>query len=327
MIKKVILGIIAIGLLMYCIVFALVRNPIISTKESTSPETSISQNNLKSHVNFLTDITPSRNAHNIESLNKARDYIVKEMSNYSCELELQNYTVDENEYTNVICSFGAQFSETVILGAHYDVHYDNNPGADDNASGVAGILEVARLLSESNQQLKHRIDIIAYTLEELPHFKSDSMGSRVHAKNMKQTNRDIKLMISAEMIGYFSDEKNSQKFPIPGMNLLYPTTADFIAVIGRFQDRQPVRQVKKHLSTGSDIDVYSLNAPSKLQEITFSDHASYWGEGFDAVMVTDTSFMRNQNYHEPTDTVDTLDFTRMTEVTRGLYHVVTKIEK
>lgn len=320
--KKIILAFtIIVPTVLYIVIFTAIRNPTIPQGDRGN-QINVNEENLRKHVKFLADINPSRSAQNIASLNIARDYIIKELQRYDCDLELQNFEAGGEQYTNVICSFGSNFSQTVVLGAHYDTHYDNNPGADDNASGVAGILEVARLINEMDTSLQHRIDIVAYTLEELPHFKSATMGSDVHAKSMRNTDRNIKFMISAEMIGYFSEEKNSQKFPILGMNLFYPTTADFIAIIGRLEDREITREVKRNMVSASNIDIYSLNAPNKIKEITFSDHASYWKYGYDAVMVTDTSFMRNPHYHKPTDTIETLNFTKMSEVVKGLFHVV-----
>lgn len=315
-----ILIIVGLAACVIVLIFVL-KNPVFSV-ESVEGDILVRQSLLEEHVEYLSSLTPSRSFENIESLNKARDYIVETFESYGCEVELQTYWVEGREYSNVICSFGKQFEERIVIGAHYDVHHDNNPGADDNASGVAGILEIARLLSADESVLSHRVDVIAYTLEELPNFKRGTMGSMMHAQKAREENHDIKLMVVAEMIGYFSDEPGSQKFPLPGMTMLYPSTGDFVAVIGRLADGSSVRGVKKAMMGASDLPVYSLNAPSIIPEITFSDHASYWTHGFDAVMVTDTSFMRNPHYHKPTDAMETIDFSRMTKVVKGLYNVV-----
>lgn len=281
----------------------------------------VSKDRLYVHVDKLTSFDGSRNSRNSKSLQDASNYISGEFKKSGCELELQSYEIDSQEFVNIICSFGPIDAPRTIIGAHYDTHYNETPGADDNASGVAAIIELAHLLGEDNRKKNKRIDFIAYTLEELPHFKTEQMGSMVHAKAMKEQGIEIERMISVEMIGYFSDEVGSQTYPFPGMKYFYSDKGDFIAVIARTFDRKIVRYTKSHLKNGSDIPVYSLNAPNAIAGISFSDHASYWHYGFPAVMVTDTSFMRNPHYHELSDTIDTLDFERMADVVSGLYYL------
>jgi len=158
--------------------------------------------------------------------------------------EIQEFWVGKNKYKNVICSIGPRDAERIIIGAHYDV-YGNQPGADDNASGIAGVLELARLFKQRNPELKHRIDFIAYTLEESPFFKTEFMGSAIHAKSLFEARVKVKVMICLEMIGFYSDKSYSQHFPNLLLSYLYPSKGNFILVVGKLWQRKLVRQIKR----------------------------------------------------------------------------------
>lgn len=145
------------------------------------------------------------------------------------------------------------------------------------------------------------------------------MGSAVYADSMKKQKIPVRIMICLEMIGYFSDAKGSQKFPAPLLKLFYPSQGNFIAVVGKMDQISAVRRVKKAMQGSSVLPVFSINAPTFVQGIDFSDHRSYWQAGYDAVMITDTSFYRNPNYHTAKDTADTLDYDKMAMVVQGVY--------
>ncbi len=304
-------------------VFWLIRNPVTQPDQMATPF-KVDQPRLEADVTHLASITPARNSFNMASLNKAADYIHSEFSKTGCEVREQTYKLKGKEFRNISCFFGPKDAALMVIGAHYDVHYDNNPGADDNASGVAGVLELARMVAASKPDLPHRLELIAYTLEEQPHFNSNSMGSQVHAASLIKSKTPLKLMMSVEMIGYFRDEPKSQRFPLAFLKPLYPHQGNFIGVIGQLLDRSSVKRVKTLMQGASLLPVYSLNAPAFLPEAGFSDHKSYWDVGLPAVMITDTAFLRNPNYHKPTDTPDTLDYNRMADVVRGLYAVATQ---
>jgi hypothetical protein len=145
------------------------------------------------------------------------------------------------------------------------------------------------------------------------------MGSAVHAKSLRARGLAIRLMISLEMIGYFSDEPNSQGFPLPLFRLFYPSRGNFILVVDRLFSNS-ARELKQAMSAASDLPVYSINAPAIIPGVDFSDHLSFWNEGYPAVMVTDTAFYRNPAYHSPLDTPDRLDYARMAQVVGGVFH-------
>ena len=297
-----------------------VTNPVYVTPEFV-PAPTADSGRLEVDVRYLAEIEPARTSRQQGSLDRAATYIVDSFAMAGCAPRAQAFTVDHVEYRNVICSFGPQDAPRLVIGAHYDVAGDGNPGADDNASGVAGLIELARLVGAEKPVLEHRLDLVAFTLEEPPHFRSENMGSYVHARGIADDGVEVKLMISIEMIGYFSDEPGSQAYPMGFLEWLYPDRADFIGVVGGLFDRSSVARVKSLMAVNGDLPVHSINAPAALVGIDFSDHWSFWQHGLPALMVTDTAFLRNPNYHMPTDGPDTVDYQRMALVVDGLYQV------
>lgn len=294
-----------------------VTNPVLRPKRQNE-NIKVDLDRIEKDVQFLADIRPYRNYQNVASLNKAADYIQGEFEKLGMETHMQEYEVQGKTYKNVVASIGSDDLPRYVIGAHYDVCGDQ-PGADDNASAVAGLLEVARLIKIHQPTLDKKIDFVAYSLEEPPHFRSNMMGSAIHAQSLKNQKIDIELMVCLEMIGYYSDEENSQDYPIGFLKWLYPNKGNFIAVISKLDHLGHVRKFKKKMKQVADIDVRSMNAPKLLEGIDFSDHQNYWKHGFDAVMINNTAFYRNKNYHEITDTVESLDFKRMGEVIKGVY--------
>ena len=211
-----------------------------------------------------------------------------------------------------------------MIGAHYDVAGEQD-GADDNASGVSGLLELVRLTKEQNYRSAYSLEYVAYTLEEPPYFRTSSMGSAIHANSLKEVNAQLRLMISLEMIGYFSDDQDSQHYPLPFLKLFYPSSGNFISIIGKTDQVSLVYETKKLMSEGSNIDVRSFSPPNIIPGMDFSDHLNYWALNYPAIMITDTAFYRNQNYHTEEDTLEKLDFNRMSEVVRGVYWTVTHL--
>ena len=282
---------------------------------------SVSHKRMFNDVEILTSVNPPRNYKNPDSLNIIAGYIHDELARLDCKVKFQPYQVQRIEYKNVIASFGDGPGKRIIVGAHYDV-YGDYPGADDNASAVAGLLETARLLNRNNAKLKSPVDFVAYTLEEPPFFDTEFMGRAVHARFLHDNNIPIKLMICFEMIGYYSDQPNSQGFPLPGLSLMYPDKGNFIAVVGKFSQRKIVKRVKQLMKKYSEIDVYPVAIPFLDALAGLSDQKSYWKYNYPAVMINDTSFFRNPNYHSETDTIDTLNFEKMGEVVKGVYGTI-----
>lgn len=269
-------------------------------------------------LQFLVKSPIARYDEHVERLNECAKYIFDEFKKLTNDVEEQKYLVGGKEYKNVICSFGPKDSERIIVGAHYDV-CENQPGADDNASGIAGMLEIARMLKPQSSSLKYRVDFVAYTLEEPPNFRTANMGSAVHAKMLYDNHIKVKRMICLEMIGFYSDKRKSQEYPIGLMKLFYPTKANYIAVVGKIGQGKSIRNIRKAMRENSEIKVCSINSPAFVPGIDFSDHLNYWKYGYSAVMITDTAFYRNANYHEKTDTLETLNIDKMMEVVKGVF--------
>ncbi|MBI5805315.1 M28 family peptidase [candidate division TA06 bacterium] len=257
-----------------------------------------------------------RNYANVKVLNQVAEYISRELAMAADTVCYQTYKANGVEYKNVIGTIGPKDAPRIIVGAHYDVA-GNQPGADDNASGVAGLLELARLLSKDT--LKFRMDFVAYTLEEPPFFRTEYMGSYVHAKSLRDSNVQVKGMVCLEMIGYFSDAPGSQTYPLGLLKLFYGGKGDYITVVGKTGSGKFAKQLTKLMKKNSIVKTRSFKGPVKLAGVDFSDHLNYWKLGFDAVMITNTAFYRNRNYHESTDALETLDIKRMTAVVDELY--------
>jgi hypothetical protein len=285
---------------------------------------SANKQRLYNDVKVLTGISPSRNYLNMGSLDKAAGYIFHELEKLGLLPEYQYFEVDGREYKNVIGVYNKDGMARIIAGAHYDVCGDQ-PGADDNASGVAGLLETARLLKENSPSIDHRVDLVAYCLEEPPYFATPDMGSAVHARSLHEQGVKVKAMICYEMIGYFSDEPGSQSFPDATLAKLYPHTGNFVIVVGRTGEEDLMQQVKKLMNEGSPIDVQTINLPEGTYLAGLSDHRNYWKYGYKAVMIDDTSFLRNPHYHLKSDTIETLSFDKMAEVVNGVYNVVVNL--
>lgn len=277
---------------------------------------------IKSHLTVLTKTKGFRTYTNIDLLNKTADYIQTVFSGYSDSVSIQEYSVNGQTYKNVICSFGTENKKRIIVGAHYDV-CGNQEGADDNASGVVGLLELARQLKD--QKLTYRIDLVAYTLEEPPFFRSEYMGSYIHAKSLVDNQTEVYGMISLEMIGFFKDEKKTQSYPLGILSLFYGNRGNYITLVKKFGTSKFTRKIGRKYKSSKAIKTKKFTGPKALAGVDFSDHLNYWKFGFNALMITDTSFLRNKNYHQPTDTMETLDINRMAKVIDGVLITLTSL--
>jgi hypothetical protein len=279
---------------------------------------------LEAHVRRLCDPQLPRGSSRPENLDLVAEYIRSEFVKANGKVSDQPYPVKGRTYRNVIAVFGPDTNERVVIGAHYDTA-GGRPGADDNASGIAGLIELAHLLGKATLPLK--VELVAFTLEEPPFFRTEHMGSAVHANSLKREGAAVRAMLSLEMIGYFSDAKDSQAFPIGLLALLYPTTGNFISVIGKTGQASLVRRIKRAMAGASTLPIYSMNAPASIPGVDFSDHLNYWHVGYPAAMISDTSFYRNPHYHTDADTPEKLNYPKMAQVVEGLYAAVIALSK
>lgn len=277
------------------------------------------ETNLKATVRFISEEIGPRSYQDLEKLNKTADYIEERLRSYGCDVKRQSFKYMGNTYHNIIGEVPPVrnniSNEVLIIGAHYDtVPY--TPGADDNASGIAGLLELARLTA-AKPPVK-TVRFVAFTLEEPPLFRTRHMGSYVYARSLKKERVKIEGMISLEMIGYFCDRKGCQYYPFPFFRWFYPEEGNFIAFVGNISSKVFTKKVKDAFKKVSALPVESLNTVSLVPGVDFSDHSSFWDFGYPAFMITDTAFYRNPNYHSQGDTADTLDYKRMALLIYGL---------
>lgn len=275
---------------------------------------------LRVHVETLCRCAPRHAA--APGLDQAAQYVRSQLALAGRPIEEHLFERNGKTYRNFYVSYGPQNGERVIVGAHYDGR-DDTPGADDNASAVAVLLELAKRFS--TVPLRTRLDLAAYTLEEINPDLPALQGSTEHARRLRQEGVRVKLMIALEMLGYFDDRPGRQKYPFPLMKWFYPAQGNYLAVVGSFQELSWVYRLVRRLRKASLLPFYGLAAPQWVPGVEHSDHQSFWNRGYPAVMVTDTAYLRNPHYHQSTDTPDTLDYTRMAHATDALGATIASI--
>jgi hypothetical protein len=277
---------------------------------------------LREHVVALSKTFHPRDSENMANLDRCADYIAEELRRAGAVVEFQKVPVRGTIYRNVIGRIGTGKQRKLILGAHYD-SFGGTPGADDNASGVAGLLELARMIAANPPDAE--IELVAYTLEEPPFFGGTEMGSAVHADSVAKEKSRIIGVIVLEMIGYFSDEPGSQNYPLPILKAYYPGRGNFITVVSRWDQGSWIKDLKSAMQGTTALPVYSFRGPEALPGVDFSDHRNYWPHGIPAAMVTNTAFYRNTAYHSPDDTAERLDYDRMAMVVVSVFEAVRKL--
>jgi Zn-dependent M28 family amino/carboxypeptidase len=248
------------------------------------------------------------------------------------------YAVAEQEYTvqppgaaqaamrnfTVVVPAARPDAPVLVVGAHYDSAPETR-GADDNASGTAAVLELARRF-EGRTGGGVELRFAAFSTEEPPFFGSKQMGSAHHAAALKKEGRAVKGMLSLEMLGYYSDVKGSQRYPWP-LSLFYPDTADFIGLVSDLSSRAFLKELEAGFKPPKGTKHISSSLPAFIGEITLSDHKCYWDEGFPAILVSDTSFLRYPHYHLMSDTAEKLDYERMADVVDGLEAALERLRR
>jgi hypothetical protein len=277
---------------------------------------------LEEHVVALAQTIGERRVGHGDSLERSRAYIesvarvFEEQGRMSARLEDLG---PEGSYAkNVIVELPGASADLVIVGAHYDSAV-GAPGADDNASGVASTLELARALSA--QRFQKTLRFVLFANEEQPFFQNPGMGSLVHARNCRQRNEQIDAMLSLESIGYYSHVPGSQRYPWP-VGLLYPDRGDFVAFVGNVGSRGLVRRAIGAFREGASFPSEGGALPASIPGVGWSDQWAFWHFDYPAIMVTDTAVFRNPHYHESTDSPATLDYLKLARVTLGLRHVI-----
>lgn len=282
---------------------------------------------LESIVRTLSLSIGPRSYQDPEGLAAAAEFIEKRLAVAGYRTESQPYRAGALHARNVIGERrgASQPDRVIVVGAHYDT-VAGSPGADDNASGVAVLLELARMTAHTRSAKTVRF--VAFTLEEPPFFRTAHMGSRVYAGELRVRGERVDAMLCLESVGYYSDDPGSQSFPLLvfWLRWRYPTIGNFITIVGN-SDSQPLQKdVHESLKTRTGLAVETYTGPWWVPGVDWSDHRSFWNEGYPAVMLTDTALFRNPHYHGPSDLPDTLNYRSMAELARGLSHTLTELD-
>lgn len=278
---------------------------------------------LRRHVTTLASEIGERNLRRYPQLMAAAGYVERELQAAGYQVERQQYEISGVACHNLIAELpgATRPAEIVVIGAHYDSAL-GTPGANDNASGTAALLALARQLADS--QPERTVRFVAFTNEEAPYFQTEQMGSLVYARRCRAQDERITAMLSLETIGYFSETAGSQHYPEP-LAAFYPDRGDFIGVIGNVGSRRLVRRVVRAFRGAARIPSEAGAMPGEMTGVGWSDHWSFWEAGYPAVMITDTAPFRYQYYHAPEDTPDKCDFPRMALVVEGIASVIREL--
>lgn len=273
---------------------------------------------LKKHVHVLAAEIGERNVWRPPALAAAETYIEGQWRAQGYSVAAQRYTVEGVDSANLEVSIPgtSKPDEIIVVGAHYD-SAQGSPGADDNASAVAALFEISRLFA--GIRAARTLRLVAFVNEEPPFFFWGNMGSGIYAKAARRRGDDIRAMFSLEMLGYFSDARNSQHYP-PLLRHFYPDRGNFIGFVSNLRSRSLLKQAVAAFRRQSVFPAESAALPAWIPGVAWSDQLSFWRQGYRGVMVTDTAFYRNPYYHTPLDTPDRLDYARLASVTSGLAH-------
>ncbi len=278
---------------------------------------------LKSHVEILAARIGERNLFRHSALTRAAQYIDDTLAAVGHQSQSQEFYVQGKPVRNIGVELtGAEPSRgTVLVGAHYD-SVAGSPGANDNGTGVAAVLELARALK--GRRLRRSVRLVAFVNEEPPFFYSDAMGSLRYATRMAERGEELVAMLSLETIGYYSDDPGSQRYPFP-LSIFYPDTGNFIGFVGNLRSKALVRRAVQSFREHARFPSEGLAAPGWLTGVGWSDHWSFWKAGFPAIMVTDTALFRYREYHTPADQPGVVDYGRFARVVDGLAQVVIEL--
>ena len=274
---------------------------------------------LRTTVGVLARDIGERNLSRYPALTAAADFIETSLGRFGLQTQRDRFDVNHLACDNIEAEIAGSSRELVIIGAHYDTVF-GCPGANDNGTGTAALLALARRFS--GKSLDRTLRFVAFVNEEPPYFQTGRMGSVVYADRCKQRAERVSAMISLETIGYFSDQPHSQTYPSIGLGCFYPTTANFIGFVGNVQSRRLVRRVVARFRSAEKLPSEGAALPSFIPGVGWSDHWAFWQRGYPAIMITDTAPFRYPHYHRASDTVDKLDYDRFALVVSGMQAVI-----
>jgi hypothetical protein len=305
--------------------FTMIRMPgksFSGTPPPLSAEEQALRAELLAHVQMLGGAIGERNVETYDKLVAAADYIERTFVAAGLQPRREGYEVRGRRCDNIEVEIPGATRDIFVVGAHYDSVY-NCPGANDNGSGVAALLALAKRFA--GQRPERTLRFVAFPNEEPMHFQTQLMGSWVYAHRCKERNDPIVGMISLETIGYFSDERGSQVYPLPGLGAIYPRTGNFIAFVGNVPSRSLVRQAVGSFRKHARLPSEGTALPASIPGVGWSDHWAFWQHGYSGIMVTDTAPFRYPHYHRPSDTPEKLEYDSMTRLVHGLQGVISDL--
>jgi hypothetical protein len=275
---------------------------------------------LKSDVETLAVKIGRRNFDSYQNLVAAKDFLSTELEQAGYKVREQKYTIEGKDFSNLEVEIpgSSRADEILVIGGHYDSAF-NSPGANDNATGAAAVLALAREFVGTKPLRTLRF--VEFTNEEPPYFWTKNMGSLVYAQAAKEREEKIVGMFSLETLGYFTDKANTQKYP-PPLSLIYPSQGDFIGFISDIDSRELLRNTIRSFRAQAKFPSEGAALPSSIQGVGWSDQWSFWQQGYQALMITDTAPFRYPHYHTAEDTLDKIDFEKLSRVTYGISKVI-----
>src|SRR5437016_10302818 len=285
---------------------------------------------LRASVQKLAGEIGERNMWHYPQLNAAADFIENSFSRAGLRTRRDSYDMHGQACHNIEAEIAGARPEILLIGAHYDSVF-GSPGANDNGTGVAATLALARRFAQKQSERRltetpnRTLRFVAFVNEEPPYFLSGEMGSLVYARRCKERGDKISAMISLETIGYFSDAPNSQTYPSPGLGVFYPKVGNFIGFVSNVQSRALLRRVIALFRKHAKIPSQGASLPAFIAGVSWSDQWSFWQEGYPAIMVTDTAPFRYPYYHSSNDTPDKLEYDRFALVVSGMEKVIEKL--
>jgi peptidase M28-like protein len=289
-----------------------------------SPDEVVLREELRANVQKLAGEIGERNMWHYPQLNAAADFIEDSFSRAGLRTRRDSYEMGGQPCHNIEAEIPGIRPEIVVIGAHYDSVF-GSPGANDNGSGAAATLALARRFASAKP--KRTLRFVAFVNEEPPYFLSGEMGSLVYARRCKERGDKISAMISLETIGYFSDAPHSQTYPSPGLGVFYPKVGNFIGFVSNVKSRTLLRRVITLFRRNAKIPSEGASLPAFIPGVSWSDQWSFWQHGYQAIMVTDTAPFRYPYYHSSNDTPDKLDYDRFTLVVSGMEKVIEDLDK
>jgi hypothetical protein len=286
---------------------------------ATEPERELARE-LRRDVEKLAGEIGERNVARPDALAQAADFIEQSLSDAGLLPRRQSYDVGAVRCHNLEAELAGS-SEIVVIGAHYD-SVIGAPGANDNGSGVAATLALARRFAREHP--RRTLRFVLFANEEPPHFQTADMGSVRHARRARERGEQIVAMLSLETLGYYSDAEGSQSYP-PPVGLFFPSTGDFVGFVSNLSSRRLLREVVGSFRSHTRFPSQGAALPAFVPGVGWSDQWAFWQEGYPALMVTDTAPFRYPHYHTSADTPDKLDYDRLARVVAGLERVVRQL--